>query len=291
MINIVEMKNEYIPVQLTGDAGKYIAIPSSIILNKDMDVMRVAVYSFFMFRRGLDNYLYFSINAIIGWFNKRPNRNRNGLNEKILNTVNALSDGGYLTYSKKAFDRVGKGNPIWEQFVEASFDTVSAAQQNNHNRFAILYLDEIKAIMNYQGNPKDAYLNSFSLLLVFAYLRMSIMRRSNQYRLDEDIFEKQIQFPEAYNDYYKDIADELGISVRTFGKIVNCLRDELHLIQFEEIGRTKYIISDGKTKWKTNHTIFCNAYKREKNYLLTDSESYWTTEIANKKQKIGIKGD
>ena len=145
--------------------------------------------------------------------------------------------------------------------------------------------------MNYQGNPKDVYLNSFSLLLVFAYLRMSIMRRSNQYRLDEDILEKQIQFPEAYNDYYKDMAEELGVSVRTFGKIVNCLRDELHLIQFEEIGRTKYITDDGKVKWKTNHTIFCNSYKRERDYLLTDSESYWITEIANKKQKIGIKGD
>jgi len=81
------------------------------------------------------------------------------------------------------------------------------------------------------------------------------------------------------------------VSVRTFGKIVNCLRDELHLIQFEEIGRTKYITEDGKVKWKTNHTIFCNSYKRERDYLLTDSESYWITEIANKKQKIGIKGD
>lgn len=285
------MKNEYVPVQLVGDAGKYITIPSFIILNKDMDIMRVAVYSFFMFRRGLDNCLYFSINAMIHWFNKKPNRNRNGLNEKILNVINALVSMGYLIYPKELFNRVGKGSLIWEQFVEASFNTSNIAQENNHNRFAILYLDEIKSIMNYQGNPKDAYLNSFSLLLVFAYLRMSIMRRSNQYRMDEDIIEKQIQFPEAYNDYYKDIADELGISVRTFGKIINCLRDELHLIQFEEIGRTRYVTSDGKIKWKTNHTIFCNAYKREKNYLLTNSESYWISEITNKKQKIGIKGD
>lgn len=78
MVDIAEMKNEYVPVQLVGDAGKYITIPSSIILNKDMDIMRVAVYSFFMFRRGLDNCLYFSINAMIHWFNKKPNRNRNG---------------------------------------------------------------------------------------------------------------------------------------------------------------------------------------------------------------------
>lgn len=292
MINIAETKSEYIPVQLTGDAGKYITIPSSIILNKEMDVMRVAAYSFFMFRRGLDSCLYFSINAMIHWFNKKPNRNKGRINDKLLGVINDLKDLGYLTYPEDAFTKTSKGTaPIWEQFVEASFDTVSAAQENNHNRFAIIYLDEIKAIMNYQGNPKDVYLNSFSLLLVFAYLRMSIMRRSNQYRLDEDILEKQIQFPEAYNDYYKDMADELGVSVRTFGKIVNCLRDELHLIQFEEIGRTKYITEDGKVKWKTNHTIFCNSYKRERDYLLTDSESYWITEIANKKQKIGIKGD
>ena len=210
MINIAETKSEYIPVQLTGDAGKYITIPSSIILNKDMDVMRVAAYSFFMFRRGLDSCLYFSINAMIHWFNKKPNRNKGRINDKLLGVISDLKDLGYLTYPEDVFTKTSKGTaPIWEQFVEASFDTVSAAQENNHNRFAIIYLDEIKAIMNYQGNPKDVYLNSFSLLLVFAYLRMSIMRRSNQYRLDEDILERQIQFPEAYNDYYKDMADEL----------------------------------------------------------------------------------
>ena len=72
MINIAETKSEYIPVQLTGDAGKYITIPSSIILNKDMDVMRVAAYSFFMFRRGLDSCLYFSINSNYSELPKYP---------------------------------------------------------------------------------------------------------------------------------------------------------------------------------------------------------------------------
>ena len=141
---------------------------------------------------------------MIHWFNKKPNRNKGRINDKLLGVISDLKDLGYLRYPEDVFTKTSKGTaPIWEQFVEASFDTVSAAQENNHNRFAIIYLDEIKAIMNYQGNPKDVYLNSFSLLLVFAYLRMSIMRRSNQYRLDEDILEKQIQFPEAYNDYYK----------------------------------------------------------------------------------------
>ena len=162
MINIAETKSEYIPVQLTGDAGKSITIPSSIILNKDMDVMRVAAYSFFMFRRGLDSCLYFSINAMIHWFNKKPNRNKGRINDKLLGVISDLKDLGYLTYPEDVFTKTSTGTaPIWEQFVEASFDTVSAAQENNHNRFAIIYLDEIKAIMNYQGNPKDVYLNSF----------------------------------------------------------------------------------------------------------------------------------
>ena len=98
MINIAETKSEYIPVQLTGDAGKYITIPSSIILNKDMDVMRVAAYSFFMFRRGLDSCLYFSINAMIHWFNKKPNRNKGRINDKLLGVISDLKDLGYLTY-------------------------------------------------------------------------------------------------------------------------------------------------------------------------------------------------
>lgn len=279
-------KQEFPPVLLVGDASKYVSIPSSVILNKDLDTTRVAAFAYLMFRRGLDDCLYLSINAMIRWFQKKPNRNKNRINDKVWRTLNAFKEAGYVSYADNAFQ--SNEAIAWGQFEEIVFNTSKVSLENSHYRFATIYLDEVKTIMHYTGNPKDVYLNSFSLLLVLAYLRMLIARRNNVYRLDEDIYEKQLQCPEAYNGYYKDMADDLGMSVRTFSKVIDCLQNELGLIRYEGIGRTKFITEKGEVKWKTNHTIFCNSYKREKGYLLTSSNSYFETEIANKKTKLKI---
>ena len=57
--------------------------------------------------------------------------------------------------------------------------------------------------------------------------------------------------------------------------------NELDLIYSESLPRIKY-----ENKWRTDHTIFCNAYKREGNYLLISGKEYYQLEVENKKRKL-----
>ena len=101
-----------------------------------------------------------------------------------------------------------------------------------------------------------------------------------------DIEARRIRSPEAYDCYYFEIAETLGLSTRIISKAIDIL-NHLGLIYFESLPRIKY--HDGNNeKWRTDHTVFCNMYKREGNYLLASGNEYYLLEIKNKKRKINI---
>lgn len=273
------------PVELDAVSGNYFAIPASIILNNDMNEKRATIFSFFSIRRGLDNNLSFSTNNIVRWTGKQPNRNTNGINNKVIQVIQGLRDVGYLTL----FEEVDNSTCI-----DAIFNLNKISQECEYNRFAIIYIDELKKILNYQNpNSKDTFLNNDVILLVFAYLRMKIYRRRNKLfpeeinidnrnNLQYDIGVRRLRSPDAYDCYYYEIAEELGLTARTISKAVVVL-NELGLIYSESLPRNKH-----KDKWRTDHTVFCNTYKREGNYILTSGESYYLNEIENKKRKLNI---
>ena len=160
------------PVELNTISGNYFAIPASIILRSDINEKRTTVFSFFSIRRGLDCSLLFSVNNIVKWIGKQPNRNANGINNKIIQIIDSLRDGGYLTLSEELTN---------SSCIEAIFNLSKISQECEHDRFAIVYIDELKQIIEYQvPNPKDTSLNNDIILLVFAYLRMKIFRRRNK---------------------------------------------------------------------------------------------------------------
>ena len=277
------------PIELDSVSGNYFAIPSSVILNADINEKRATVFSFFSIRRGLDYGLLFSVNNIVKWTGRQPNRNANGINNKIIHVIKCLSSGGYLTLSEE---------PNNSSCIEATFNLSKILKECEHERFAIVYLDELKQILNYQNpNPKDSFLNSDIILLVFAYLRMKIFRRRNKLFPEEinidnknnhqhDINTRRLYSPDAYNCFYFEIAKELGLTDRTVSKAVAAL-NELGLIYSESLPRIKYHDGDSD-KWRTDHTIFCNTYKREGKYLLASGSEYYLFEIENKKRKLNI---
>lgn len=273
------------PVELDTILGNYFAIPASIILDVDMTEKRTSVFSFFSIYRGLNSSLFFSINSIVKWMGKQPNRNANGINNKIIKVVNNLRDEGYLTLSEELNN---------SSCIEAVYNLSKISDECDCDRFALIYLDELKQIINYHNpNPKDSFLNSDVVLLVFAYLRMKIFRRRNKLFPEEinvngknnhqyDIGARKLRSPDAYDCYYFEIAKELGLTARTVSKAVVVL-GELGLIYSESLPRVKY-----ENKWRTDHTIFCNMYKREGNHLLASGESYYLSEVENKKKKLNI---
>lgn len=279
-------KYEYTsPVELNNDSGSYFAVPASIILNTNMNEKRTTIFSFFSIRRGLDCGLMFSVNNIVKWTGKQPNRNANGINNKIIKIIEALKDGGYITLSENVDN---------SSCIEAVFNLSKISQECDYDRFAVIYVDELKKILNYQNpNGKDVFLNSDVILLVFAYLRMKIYRRRNKLFPEEinvdnknnhqyDIDARRLRSPDAYDCYYYEIAEELNLTTRTVSKAITIL-NELGLIYSEPLPRIKY-----ENKWRTDHTVFCNTYKREGSCLIASGESYYLLEVENKKKKLNI---
>jgi DNA-binding transcriptional ArsR family regulator len=275
--------------ELDIDSGNYFAIPESIILDTEMNEKRVTVFSFFSIFRGLNRSLFFSINNIVKWTGKQPNRNANGINNKIIQVIEQLINNGYLTL----FEELNNSSSI-----KASFNLNKLSKECEHDRFAIIYLDEVDQIISYKNeNSKDVYLNNDTLFLVFSYLRMKIYKRRNRLMPEEincdnknshqyDINARRLRSPEAYNCYYSEIAEELNLSPRTVSKAVDVLNN-LGLIYSEALPRIKYC--DGKSeRWRTDHTIFCNVYKREGNYLIASGKEYYSIEIENKKRKLNM---
>lgn len=277
------------PVELDGASGNYFVIPASIITNKEINEKRSTIFSFFSMCRGLDHKLMFSVNSIVYWLGKKPNRHSNGLNEKIIQVIDYLEDEGYI----KLYEDINH-----KPLTKALFSLSKISKECEQDRFAVIYVDELEKILEYKNlNSKDIYLNNDILLLVFAYLRMKIYRRRNRLFPEEinsdnknnhqhDINVRRLRSPDAYNCYYSNMAEDLGLSPRTVSKAITIL-SELDLIYFESLPRIKYYDDDGE-KWRTDHTVFCNAYKREGNYLLISGSEYYLTEIENKKKKLNI---
>jgi hypothetical protein len=278
------------PLELDIDSASYFVIPESIISNVDVNEKRITVFSFLSIFRGLNRSLFFSVDNVLKWIGKQPNRNPNGINNKIIQAIEYLEKEEYLTLS---------GELNHTSTVKIVLNLAKLTKECEHNRFAIVYLDEVEHILNYKNpNSKDSYLNSDVLLLMFAYLRMRIYRRRNKLMPEEintdnkndhnyDIESRRLRCPEAYDCYYFEIAKELGLPIKTIPKIAEIL-NEIGLVYIESLPRVKY--HDGKTeKWRTDRTLFCNTYKREGNYLLSTGKEYYLIEVENKKKKLNIK--
>lgn len=95
-----------------------------------------------------------------------------------------------------------------------------------------------------------------------------------------DLDKRKEKFPDVYDGYQTDIANELGISQKSVSKAIEAL-NEIGLIYHEELPRTQV-----NGNWYTSATLFCNFYKREGKMLLAEGKRYYMEEIKNKKKKL-----
>lgn len=257
------------PKKLHGDESVYFQIPYNILTGQDTSPAIVAAFSFLSVCRGLDGRIATSINYMSQWLFKKPDRHKGGNNDKLVKSIEWLRDNGYVTFDEP---------PKNSQMTCIEYDADTVYEECSESRFAMVYLDEVKKILSYE---EDGAAESYAMLMVFAYLRMMIPRRPNKLRaIDQDSDTRRENCPEAYTCYYSDIADDLGVSERIVSKSVKCLED-MKLIRCDLIPR-----SENGGKWFTNHTMFCNEYKREGKNLLDSGDKYCDREFANKKKKI-----
>lgn len=274
---VIDEKYEYSKIPLDDLSSRYIYIPLSIILDNELDVRRVGVFSYLRIHSGLNNIVNYTIPDMVAWCGGKPDRRTNGTNDKTLFVVDNLADKGYLTYltekSKSSYTKC-KFN------MDYYYDECSEG-------FAVIYLDELEKIINYKReNIKDATLNSMTILLVFAYLRNKIQRRPNELKPEErtsdGIKNRKERLPDAFYGNIGDIAAELNVSYKTIVKILDILECELSLIVTDRAFRVR----NENGEFRTLPTIFANSYKREDRYLLDTGNDYSRMEIELKAENM-----
>lgn len=270
-------KYEYrFPKELGIDKSNYIRIPMSLLVDNKLDKNRVSIYAYIAMYRGLNSKVLFSVPKFLEWAGFKSDTRSGGINDKVLDTLNRLSDMGYFVYLDEMTRTSTAEIKVDMQFINEECE----------DDFAFVYIDEIEKIMKFKkNNPKDAHLNSFSVLLTFAYLRRKIFRRINELkpeeRYPEQMAERRERCPEAYASTYQEIGVSVGLSSRTVSKAVKILW-ELKLIVFEESYHVR--LEDGE--YRTPYTMFTNYEKREDKYLLDSGIEYAHAEMRNKMKQI-----
>lgn len=274
---LVDGKYEYNRIPLNDSESKYIYVPLSVITDTKLDIRRVGVFSYLRIHCGLNNIVNFTIPDIVEWCGGKSDRRTNGSNDKALSTLDSLNDGGYLTYLTEKSK---------SSYMKCKFNS-DYYYNDCSDGFAAIYLDEIEKIMKYKKtNAKDGTINNMTILLVFAFLRHKIRRRPNELKPEErcaaNIKARRERFPDAYSGNITDMANEIGISSKTFSKIIDILECELNLIVTDRA----YRIKNEDNEFRTLPTVFTNAYKREDKYLLDTGDNYSRTEIKLKAENM-----
>ncbi len=270
-----DYKYEYNKTLLTDSESKYIYIPLSVIVNNELDVKRISIFSYLRIHCGLNDLIGFTIPDIVTWCGMKPNNREGKTNDKFLSIIDDFNSRGYLTYLT---------NKDKNTYIKCKFDMEYYYNQCSEG-YAIVYLDELQKIMDYknlQGNSID---NAITLL-VFSYLRNKIRRRPNELKPEErtsdGIMQRRVRLPEAIDSNITTIANELGIHKQTLTKAIDILENELNLIVTDRAYRTK----NKNGEFRTLPTLFANAYKREDRYLLNTDDDYSRIEIELKAENM-----
>lgn len=270
-----DYKYEYTKTLLTNLESKYIYIPLSVIVDKELDVKRVSIFSYLRIHCGLNDLVGLTVPDIVEWCGMKPNKREGKSNDKFLSVIDDLKSRGYLTYLTE---------PSKVSYMKCKFDMECYYRQCSDG-YALIYLDELQKIMEYENSQGNS-INNASMLLVFAYFRNKIRRRPNELKPEERTSEgiklRRERLPEAFDSNITNIANELGIHKQTLSKIIDILEQDLELIVTDRAYRVK----NEDKEFRTLPTIFTNAYKREDKYLLNTGENYSREEIELKAQNM-----
>lgn len=263
---------EFNKIELSESEARRLYIPLSIILNKQLDVKRVGVFSYVKISCGLDNVCRLMISNMVDWLGLKPDKRVNGSNDRTLRIMDDIYSLGYFTYLTEKNRNA---------YMECKFNSEFYNSECS-NGYSLVYIDELQKIMYH----KDTSVSNATILLVFAYLRNKIPRRPNKLLPEErsvdGIRERRERLPEAYIDYMVNMADELGISTQTLTKAIHILESELNLIATSKFYRTK----NKDNEFRTLPTIFANTYKREDRYSLVVGDGYSKIEIEQKAKNM-----
>ena len=115
------------------------------------------------------------------------------------------------------------------------------------DKFGIIYFDELDKILNFKEELKESdmdltRISSAYILLLLSYIRVNLNRIEDK--------------PLCCYRYFKTISEDIGLSERYIGRIVDIL-DELKIVKCQPMKREQYI-KNGKTKYHTTPKVFAD---------------------------------
>lgn len=221
----------------------YVKIPREIIYDKDLSSKRVIIFSYLCARRSLDDTVAFSTTELCHWSKLKPNYRDGKINQKYYEVLLLLSYYGYFIecpdFEKSLKE---KTNSVKYQQLKLNIEKFDVP-----DKFGIIYFDELDTILNFKEELNDkeidtARISSAYILLVLSYIRVNMNRMNSK--------------PLCCYRYFKTISEDIGLSERYIGRIVDIL-EELKIIKCQPMKREKYI-KDGKEKYLTTPKVFAD---------------------------------
>lgn len=233
-----------------------IRIPASLILDAKGDVRRVLIYCYLYSSAGaFTRRQYVSLNMLSALCQgAQYDRMKRGLTY-IQNVLEDCKRRGFISF-------LNPGGP-----KEAFEITLHDDSINQEDRYALVRYDEFLKIIS--ADTSVERLTRASLMLLHAYLRLKIHRRSEYFR-----------YPEAWNCYATQITEETGLPARHITAGLSQL-ESLELM----IHRRASNIIDEAGVWHYGPLIIANAYPYDSEDITAD-EAYYTHEIEWKIRQV-----
>lgn len=225
----------------------YIMVPRDIIYDVTLSDKRAIIFCYLYTRRAFDNTVAFSTTELCHWSKLNPNYRDGGINQKYYYTLSMMAKRGFFK-SYPDFESLMKEGTNSKKY---RYLTVNPRKFNIDSNFGFIYYDELEKILNFKEELKDKgidlkRISSSYILLLLAYLRINMNRNEES--------------PYCCYRLYTSIADDIQISKRYIGKIVEIL-DALKIIKSVPCKRIKYITYEGQEKHFTSPKVFTD-YRR-----------------------------
>ena len=222
----------------------YVKIPKEVTYNKDLTEKRVIIFSYLCARRSLDDTVAFSTTELCHWSKLKPNYRDGKINQKYYTTLSLLNDQNYFL-EHPDFQSLLRENSNSTKFHLLKLN-IEKFDVPDH--FGLIYFDELEKILNFKEELEFSDLDtnrmsSAYLLLVLAYLRTNMNRMPGK--------------PFCCYRFYSTISEEVGLSERYIGRIVDIL-DVLGIVKNYALPRELYIDKNGKEKFLTMPKVFAD---------------------------------
>lgn len=244
----------------------YVKIPKEIIYSKEIGDKRVLIFSYLCARRALDDTVAFSITELCKWSDVKPNSHQGKINEKYIKILCSLSNMKYIQE-----ELLPNSISCCDQYTYHLIN-LNIEKFDISNEYGIIYFDELEKIINFKRELKHSgvtldRMSASYILLVLSYIRV------NLYRGDDK--------PKCCFRYYKKISEDIGVSERYIGRIIEIL-DLLEIIKTKECQRIRFTKSDSEYGFCTNVKVFADYrhYIKDKNgNIFIDKEYNCDSEI------------